>query len=169
MGQTRRAKMTRDQALGLIANDIADGICRDGGYDGWLPEDQVDPALIERHLPEILRLIGVTTFDTPTTEPSPAEAAAGPVGKPFLTHTCNDGDGPYFGRLKPAECARCAEREEERRLGIPAREAPPAVQASQRRRQLEEETIRDMRAHNCATAGCFRDSHGKFMCTAFQW
>lgn len=30
--------------------------------------------------------------------------------KPVYTrHTCNQGDGPYFGRLSPRTCPRCLE------------------------------------------------------------
>ncbi len=38
-----------------------------------------------------------------------------------------------------------------------------------RHRAAEEQTLRAMRTHNCARAGCYRDGYGNRICTAFDW
>ncbi len=87
----------------------------------------------------------------------------------FLRHNCNPrnpGKPLPWGRKAPeGECPRC----DELRAGAAPRDAHPAIQAVKRKRDQEERTIAEIRAHDCATSGCFRDGLGNFMCTAFQW
>ena len=70
-------------------------------------------------------------------------------------HTCNNGNGPVFGKRQPygSGCARC----DELTLG-----AAPVVWSSTRRREIEAKQIRAIRAHDCKTSKCGP------VCTAFE-
>jgi hypothetical protein len=71
-----------------------------------------------------------------------------------IKHTCNDGAGPYFGRLNPDTCARCAE------LADGAERRTFDWVESVRRRQAWQASGR---RHNCEASGCGR------VCTANDW
>lgn len=73
-------------------------------------------------------------------------------------HSCNAGDGPYFGRLSPADCARCRELEQ----GA-TRRSWTWVDARKRQREIDAERNRAIRAHDCKHSNCGP------VCTAFDW
>lgn len=78
---------------------------------------------------------------------------------PGTKHTCcPPGRGPAWGKRTPG-CPRC----DELAAGAAPREAHAGHHAARRRAENEQETLRQMREHNCATAGC------SIVCTAFQW
>ncbi len=163
-----RDRMTRDQALAIIAYDISDKLDQGEGYDGWLPTDVIHQDLLIERLPAFLASLGITTFTEQPATPEPATPA--PAEKwEWVPHTCNPkkpGMPLPFGRKAPeGECESC----DQLRAGRPPREAPPAVQAAQTRRAHEEMEDRRYREHDCAKAGCFRYPGGTYVCTAFQW
>jgi hypothetical protein len=59
-------------------------------------------------------------------------------------HTCNDGQGPHFGRRTPG-CARCDELDNG---------AQPVVWSGTRRAREERAAIAVVRAHDCAVSRC---------------
>lgn len=67
-------------------------------------------------------------------------------------HTCNDGNGPYFGK-KTAGCPRCDE--------LTAGAEPVRWDTS--RRDLEDRLEAERQAHDCRQRRCGP------VCTAFQW
>lgn len=152
---------TLDQALGLLVWDISKLISRNDGYDGLIPDDKLTPDDLLTLLPDLFRAAGFDPFAPGAEAPQIAPDSE------FLKHTCNDGKGPFFGRLKPAECVRCAQREQERAAGIPAREAPARIQEARRQKELDEQSRRSW-DHHVAT----RHHHGRCadgpVCTAGQ-
>lgn len=165
-------KMTKEQALAIMAYDIADLIDKDDRYDGLIPKNKLTQDDLIKLLPDLFRAAGFDPFKTASPEPATAEQAVEPVvAEPAmdLVHTCNNGDGPYFGRLKPDECARCAERERERAAGIPARRAPARVQASQHRREQDEISRLHLDAHLSSPTHRNGTCNGVLPCTYGQW
>jgi phage FluMu protein Com len=67
------------------------------------------------------------------------------TGQPFTRHTCTrDGKALPFGRKAPeGQCPRC----DELRNGAAPREAHPAIQAANRQRQWEAQSLADVREH----------------------
>lgn len=159
--------MTPTEALAIMAYDIADQISRSDGYDGLIPEDMLTQDQLIELLPALFRAAGFDPFARAEKQDSPAERAAGEWE--YLPHTCNPNKPGHplpFGRKAPkGVCGSC----DQLRAGRPPREAPPAIRASNRRREQEEQTLRDMRSHNCVTAGCHKDGYGNRICTAFDW
>jgi hypothetical protein len=67
-------------------------------------------------------------------------------------HTCNDGQGPAFGR-KTAGCPRCDQ--------LLAGAAP--VRWHESSAQRDARMVAEIRAHNCRASGCGR------VCTFGEW
>lgn len=111
----------------------------------------VNPATLRAALPAFLRSVGA---HTPAGEPIPADE--------FVKHTCRDGRGPVFGRLTPDTCPRCAQLA----AGAAPREAHPAIQAANRKREQEAADLAGQKRHyesgECA-AKCGP------MPTCYQW
>jgi predicted deacetylase len=81
-------------------------------------------------------------------------------------HTCNNGDGPHFGRLDPEHCPRCAELA----AGAPRRTLP-WVEAV-KRNQAADEARRVHMAEHFASARHNDRTHPQWcgpVCTAFDW
>ena len=68
-------------------------------------------------------------------------------------HTCNSGDGPYFGR-KTAGCPRC----DELLAG-----SKPIAGWGDHKRMWEAQTLRAIQSHDCVKSNCGS------VCTAFDW
>lgn len=140
------------KALDMLAHDIANWIDRSGDY----PMIDVDQDTVRKALPAFLRSMGV---DQTTDTPAAAPAAA------FAKHTCRNGRGPAFGRLAPAgQCPRC----DELHAGAAPREAHPAIKAVQRRRDQEELSSSELRAHFAPGSPHSRGHCGP-VCTFGQW
>lgn len=67
-----------------------------------------------------------------------------------------------FGRLDPQNCARCEEREQERKQGIEAR-TNAAVEAKQRNAYYQSMRDAEIRNHDCKAERC------GIVCTRFDW
>lgn len=87
----------------------------------------------------------------------------------FLKHICNDGAGPYFGRLQPDTCVRCAERQREREQGVPAREPGPRLQATIDKKRLAEQRSRDIKEHFAPGGGHEQCKARSITPTCFDW
>lgn len=161
------ARMTPEQALAILAYDIAEVIDRGEGddYSPIIRPGLVQQDLILEHLPAFLRALGIAVDQPPTPAPAPASPPEEPE---FVRHTCNPNNPgqplPYGRKAPEGECRRC----DQLRAGATRREAPPAIQATQRRRRHEEVEARRYREHDCAKAGCFRYENGPYVCTAFE-
>lgn len=109
-----------EQALDMLAYDIADKVFDCGDYPML---DQVDPDQLRKALPAFLHSLGVNL-------PQPA-------GNEFARHTCTSTGKPLpYGRKAPiGECKRC----DQLRAGAEPREAHPAIRATSRARQIEQD------------------------------
>jgi hypothetical protein len=150
----RGKKMTPAEALAIFAYDVSDLISRGDGYDGLIPDDKMTQDDLIAALPAFFRTLGFDPFPagpTPAAEPRPAPE--------FMAHTCNNGRGPYFGRLN-AGCPRC----DELLAGAPARDVPARLGGRSRAAEADDaRRAADIRAHNCRTARCGP------VCTYGQW
>jgi hypothetical protein len=152
----------------------------------------IDADAIEKALPAFLRELGIQLpFDAPRCAGcehfSPHTATGGcgtevrdgertkrcgclarndddPAGDNFAKHTHDNGKLPW-GKKKPlGECRRC----DQLRAGATPREAHPALQAAQRRRDNEEQTTAAMRDH-FAPGGPHATGTCGPVCTAFDY
>lgn len=162
MGRHRTDKMTKDQALAIMAHDIADLIGKGDGYDGLIPEDKLTQDDLIKLLPDLFRAAGFDPF-------KPAEPPNETVVEwPHVDHTCNPrnpGKPIPFGRKAPeGQCASC----DQLRAGRPPREAHPAIQAANRRRDLDEQSRHEWEDHIARKHHNGRCSDG-VVCTFGQW
>jgi hypothetical protein len=129
-----QAKMTTmdAKAIAMLAYDISNLLDR---FE--YPVGDFDPAELEKALPAFLRAFGVQMpGDTPAAPPAPAP-------EEFVRHN-HDGGKLFFGQYKkPGECPRC----DQLRAGAAPREAHPAITASKRKQDAEEQTRAAMREH----------------------
>jgi hypothetical protein len=155
--------MTRDQALAILAYDIADLIGRNDGYDGLIPDDAdlTQDSLIKL-LPDLFRAAGFDPFKPSKTQTELA------VEWPHVEHTCNPknpGKPLPFGRKAPrGQCPSC----DQLYAGRPPREAHPAIQAANRRRDNDERARHEWDDHVARKHHNGRCADGP-VCTFGQW
>jgi hypothetical protein len=161
MGRHTAEKMTKEQALAIMAYDIADMIGRADNYDGLIPEDKLTQDDLIKLLPDLFRAAGFDPFKTATktAETTPEQR---------VEHTCNPnrpGRPLPYGRNNPAICERCRELVN----GAPRREAPAWVARSQHRRTQEETSRRHLDAHLDSPSHRNNTCNGGLPCTYGQW
>lgn len=128
-----RTPMTRQQALEILAYDIADLVERNDGYDGLIPDDKFTQDDLIATLHVLLAANGISDKPAPADEPE------------FVVHTCNGGKGPFFGRLaKPGTCPRC----DELHNGAERRSAPAWVDDRNRRDSHDRQREAAAREHH---------------------